>query len=114
MGEMNGNSFELGRVVGHLQATMDHNTDMVALVYDLNIQQLDTNQRVLSTLEGMRDDLRERIPDARATPMLNQVSEFIRTAWPPVLILVALVVKLISPEHFPVVRDLAAAAFVRG
>jgi len=105
MGDMNGNSFELGRVVGHLQATMDRNTDQVEHLVELNIRQA-------TALERMGQDIRDlpaRMTDARATPMLSQLTEFIRHVTPPALILLVLVVKVVSPETLPVIRDIAAS-----
>jgi len=105
-GEMNGNSFELGRVVGHLQATMDRNTDQVQHLVELNIRQA-------TALERMGQDIRDlpgRLSDARAMPMLPHVTEFIRSVWPPALILSALAVKALWPEAFPVIRDTLALA----
>lgn len=105
-GEMNGNSFELGRVVGHLQATMDRNTDQVQHLVELNIRQA-------TALERMGQDIRDlpgRLSDVRAMPMLPHISELVRSVWPPALILAALAVKVVSPESFPVIRDVLALA----
>jgi hypothetical protein len=97
MGELNGNSFEIGRLFGELQTHMRVQTDILLDIKE-GIDQLP------SRLSSMTDT------EVSAKPrLIPELTDLLRSLYPLIILTAATFGKVTWPTALPLIRDLIQA-----
>jgi hypothetical protein len=110
MADHNGNSFEMGRMWGLLQANMEQNAEEWRQNRAIALQQNEILIDIKDTLTELPQQIASRIATpASATPsrILPEVSELFRSVNPALILMGAILGKALWPTEFQVIRLLA-------
>lgn len=97
MDHYNGSSFEIGRLLGKIEAHMEHQN--ATQDYHTEIL-LDLPSKIASAI-SIQGTSANRVPEPRILP---EVSDLLRALYPPLILIAALLGKTMWPTALPLIR----------
>jgi hypothetical protein len=121
--DVNGNPFELGRIIGQFEMHMDRQTDILERIHEHSLAHHERQTSALEMIEGRLAELPERISltissQKSQEPMssgVRDLTDLMRASYPLVILLMAVFGKATFPQAVPLIRAaLEALASGRG
>lgn len=112
MADYNGSSFETGRLWGQLQGHMHHHGEALERQNEILLDIKDSLNELPSRMAGTM--IATPVSASRPPTSLADVTEFLKSLYPPLALLAAILGKAMWPTALPVIRAALEAAVKAG